>query len=93
MTAPVDAFSPVMSRSPGAVPLMLVGLQEYLDARPEAAREGRASTAKDEGAVVPGPAFGPSGEGFVRACYATSLEQIKTAMKRIGDFCDQARRA
>ena len=38
-------------------------------------------------AVVPGPAFGPSGEGFVRACYATSLEQIKTAMSRIGEFC------
>jgi len=38
-------------------------------------------------AVVPGPAFGPSGEGFVRACYATSLDQIKVAMERIGDFC------
>src|SRR5439155_1562655 len=38
-------------------------------------------------AVVPGPAFGPSGEGFVRACYATSLEQIKTAISRIEDFC------
>lgn len=40
-------------------------------------------------AVVPGPAFGPSGEGFVRACYATSLEQIKIAMERIGDFCQE----
>jgi aminotransferase len=38
-------------------------------------------------AVVPGPAFGPSGEGFVRACYATSLEQIKIAVRRIADFC------
>lgn len=37
-------------------------------------------------AVVPGPAFGASGEGFVRACYATSLDQIKTAMKRIAEF-------
>jgi aminotransferase len=43
-------------------------------------------------AVVPGPAFGPSGEGHVRACYATSLDQIKIAMKRIGDFCERARR-
>lgn len=42
-------------------------------------------------AVVPGPAFGPSGEGFVRACYATSLEQIKVAMQRIGDFCQEIR--
>jgi aminotransferase len=38
-------------------------------------------------AVVPGPAFGPSGEGFVRACYATSLEQIKIAVRRVADFC------
>ncbi len=38
-------------------------------------------------AVVPGTAFGPSGEGFVRACYATRLDQIKEACRRIGDFC------
>ena len=37
-------------------------------------------------AVVPGTAFGPSGEGFVRACYATSLPQIKTAIGLIGEF-------
>ena len=42
-------------------------------------------------AVVPGPAFGPSGEGFVRACYATSLDQLKVAMERIGDFCRSVR--
>jgi len=43
-------------------------------------------------AVVPGTAFGPSGEGFVRACYATSLDQIKVAMQRIGDFCKESGR-
>ena len=37
-------------------------------------------------AVVPGPAFGPSGEGFIRCSYATSLEQIKTAMQRMEEF-------
>ena len=37
-------------------------------------------------AVVPGPAFGPSGEGFVRCSYATALDQIKVAMERMGDF-------
>ena len=37
-------------------------------------------------AVVPGTAFGPSGEGFVRCSYATSMEQLKIAMERIGDF-------
>ena len=42
-------------------------------------------------AVVPGPAFGPSGEGHVRACYATSLDQIKVALKRIGEFLSECR--
>ena len=37
-------------------------------------------------AVVPGSAFGKSGEGFVRLSYATSLEKIKIAVERIGEF-------
>jgi aminotransferase len=37
-------------------------------------------------AVVPGIAFGPSGEGFVRCCYATSLPSIEEALKRIARF-------
>lgn len=37
-------------------------------------------------AVVPGSAFGDSGEGFVRACYASSLDNINEAMKRIQNF-------
>jgi len=41
---------------------------------------------KKKVAVVPGPAFGPSGEGFVRCSYATGLDQIKVAMTRIGEF-------
>ncbi len=40
-------------------------------------------------AVVPGVAFGPGGEGHVRCSYATALEQIKVAMERIGEFCDE----
>lgn len=43
-------------------------------------------------AVVPGPAFGPSGEGFVRCSYATSLDQIKIAMERMADFVGRASR-
>ena len=31
-------------------------------------------------------------EGFVRCCYATSLEQIKEAMKRIGDYIQEAKK-
>ena len=42
-------------------------------------------------AVVPGSAFGPSGEGFVRCSYSTSLREIKTAMKRIAEFCKEVR--
>ena len=37
-------------------------------------------------AVVPGTAFGACGEGFVRCAYATSLENIKEAMERMGRF-------
>lgn len=42
-------------------------------------------------ACVPGGAFGPSGEGFVRACFATSLEQIQVAAERIGNFVRRVR--
>jgi aminotransferase len=37
-------------------------------------------------AVVPGTAFGACGEGSVRCCYATSLDDIKEAMARIARF-------
>jgi aminotransferase len=42
-------------------------------------------------AVVPGGAFGPSGEGHVRACYATSEEELREALVRIGRFVDRTR--
>jgi aminotransferase len=42
-------------------------------------------------AVVPGSAFGASGEGFVRCSYSTSLDEIKVAMKRIAEFCKEVR--
>ncbi|MBR2625617.1 MAG: aminotransferase class I/II-fold pyridoxal phosphate-dependent enzyme [Lentisphaeria bacterium] len=37
-------------------------------------------------AVVPGTAFGPCGEGYIRACYATSMEGINEATARIKAF-------
>ena len=37
-------------------------------------------------ALVPGSAFGPSGEGHVRCCYAVSTEEIEAALERIGRF-------
>ncbi len=37
-------------------------------------------------AVVPGTAFGESGEGFIRASYCYSTLHIKEALRRIGEF-------
>lgn len=37
-------------------------------------------------AVVPGTAFGASGEGYVRCSYAAALDQIKIAVERIAEF-------
>ena len=39
--------------------------------------------------VVPGNAFGESGEGFIRACYASSMEDIIEALKRIEKFLNE----
>ena len=39
-------------------------------------------------AVVPGDAFGKSGEGFLRCAYAASQDDIRTALDRIGEFVD-----
>lgn len=36
--------------------------------------------------VVPGSAFGDCGEGYIRACYASSMEDLMEAVKRIGRF-------
>jgi len=44
-------------------------------------------------ACVPGGAFGASGEGYVRACFATSLEQIQVAVERIGNFVQRVRKS
>src|SRR5687767_9013386 len=37
-------------------------------------------------ACVPGSAFGACGEGFLRCCFATSLEQIQIATERMAHF-------
>ncbi|MGN4718920.1 aminotransferase [Bacillus cereus group sp. MYBK226-2] len=43
-------------------------------------------------AVVPGSVFGESGEGFIRCSYATSLEQLMEAMKRMERFVENKKR-
>ena len=40
-------------------------------------------------AVVPGNAFGESGEGYVRISYSYSVEHLIEALKRIEDFVQQ----
>ena len=37
-------------------------------------------------AAVPGSAFGASGEGYLRCCFATSLDRIEVAVERMGRF-------
>ena len=37
-------------------------------------------------AVIPGASFGPGGEGYVRISYAASMEDLHTAVERIGDY-------
>jgi aminotransferase len=40
-------------------------------------------------AMVPGGAFGPTGKGHVRACYAAPMEEIEEALVRIGRFIEK----
>ena len=37
-------------------------------------------------ACVPGTAFGAAGEGHIRCSYATSMDKLRTALERIGEF-------
>ena len=41
--------------------------------------------------TVPGSAFGAAGEGHIRCCYATSMEHIEEAMRRIGEYLKEIR--
>ena len=43
-------------------------------------------------AVIPGTAFGPGGEGFVRAAYAASMKDIAEAVSRMDNFLTNLRR-
>lgn len=43
-------------------------------------------------AVVPGTAFGPSGEGFVRCSYAASVASLTEAFKRMAAFLQRLRK-
>lgn len=43
-------------------------------------------------ACVPGGAFGPSGEGYLRCCFATAIDQIQVAADRIARFVAKVKR-
>ena len=43
-------------------------------------------------ACVPGGAFGVSGEGYLRCCFATSLEQLQVAAERMAGFVQRVRK-
>jgi aminotransferase len=43
-------------------------------------------------AAVPGVAFGPSGEGFLRMCFATAFDRIQIAMERTSKFVERCRK-
>ena len=43
-------------------------------------------------ALVPGDAFGKSGEGHVRASYCYSLSHINEALERIGEFLEEIKK-
>ena len=43
-------------------------------------------------AVVPGSAFGASGEGYIRISYAYSLEDLKEALGRVNHFIEKLRK-
>jgi aspartate/methionine/tyrosine aminotransferase len=41
-------------------------------------------------ALLPGTAFGQFGEGYLRLCYATSIENIERAVERMGQALGRA---
>lgn len=47
---------------------------------------------EEQVAVIPGSAFGPGGEGFVRACYAASMKDIAESVARLDNFLTNLRR-
>ena len=46
----------------------------------------RAKKDLEEQKIIPGTAFGESGQGFARISYAYSIEHLQEAMRRIAQF-------
>lgn len=48
---------------------------------------------KNKLALIPGSAFGPGGEGYVRISYAASMTTLQEAMKRLGEYIKESAQA
>ncbi len=48
---------------------------------------------KNKLAVIPGSAFGPGGEGYVRLSYAASMATLEEAMARLTAYIEANRHA
>jgi len=46
---------------------------------------------EEQVAAVPGTAFGACGEGHLRCCYATSMDELETAVERMQRFVEKRR--
>ncbi len=83
ITAGINAIDGLSARTPEGAFYLFVNIQKTGLSSEEFAlrllREGRV-------ALSPGSAFGPSGEGFVRISYASSLENIHRGVARIARF-------
>jgi len=42
--------------------------------------------------TIPGEVFGEAGEGFLRGAYAASLDDLRKAVEKMGDFVDVLKR-
>jgi aminotransferase len=49
--------------------------------------------AEEEVAVVPGCAFGETGKGHIRCSYATSIEELREAFRRMARFVERKKQA
>lgn len=70
-------------RTPGGAFYVFPEIQQFGLSSMEFARRLLDS---EDVAAVPGDAFGASGEGYLRCCYATAFESLKEAMNRIERF-------
>ena len=88
--APLQRDRAYLRRTSGSLLLLPQREQRHRPADEDFAQQ---LLAEEHVAVVPGSAFGPSGAGHVRACYATAYDEIVEAMRRVERFVERRRTA